>query len=91
MTATAGRLSEFSALVALIDTLRARGVRVFHGELAGKPVVVELGPAVEAPVVVAPKVDETLCKCKCADYAHTSEGFCINGCEPEACTPKELQ
>lgn len=82
-------LSEHSALLSLVDALRGKGVRVFRGDFEGKPLELELGPALipDAPNGPA-EPDAGLCNCKCPVYAHTN-GLCLAGCEPEACAGPE--
>lgn len=72
-------------LAALVDMLRGKGVRVFHGELDGKPIVLELGPALipDAPPGRA-EPDPEKCRCGHGFHQHQS-GLCLIGCEVEQC------
>ena len=80
------KAGELDALLSLVDSLRARGVRRYK---AGD-IELELGP-LEAPPPPDAKPGETppdACKCGHAEYAHVN-GLCVHGCDVEKCAPEE--
>lgn len=81
-------------LGALLDLLRAKGVRVYRAselDTAGRPVGridVEFEPTIVDHPDAKPAPDPDRCACGHMAHEH-SNGLCLHGCEPEACAPPE--
>jgi hypothetical protein len=70
-------------LQALLRMLRANGVRSFHdGEMR-----IEFAPIVtpEAAHVPSIPIEDEKCRCGHEMHAHSEQGFCLKGCEPDKC------
>lgn len=86
-------MTDLASIAALVDLLRSKGVRTFHGAISGVPVILELGPPLE-PISNAssapPEPELDLCNCKCPRYAHVN-GLCLlRGCDPESCAGPDV-
>jgi hypothetical protein len=81
-------------LGALLDLLRAKGVRVYRAselDRDGRPVgriEVEFEPTIVDHPDAKPAPDPDRCACGHMAHEH-SNGLCLHGCEPEACAPPE--
>lgn len=79
------KIETSAELAALVDTLKARGVRAFSVD----GIRVEFAPAAEPTPIAGPaEADPEICNCKCPVYAHVNR-LCINGCEPGLCAGPE--
>lgn len=82
---------DLSALGALCDVLRSKGVRLYqaHGVLGSgiDDLRLELEPVAPGPPDAAkPEADPDVCRCLHPHFAHVN-GLCTMGCDVEACAP----
>lgn len=80
-------MSEHTALFALIDALRGKGVRSYKGPFESGTIELELGPALVPDPPAEKSVDVDLCKCGHHLVIEHTNGLCLNGCEVDVCHP----
>lgn len=80
-----------SELAALLEALKASGVKSFKGELGSHPVSIEFWPPKDHMVLASPAIEALpkllepeVCRCGHLTAEHT-DGLCLMACDEEIC------
>ncbi len=71
----------------LLALLKKHGVK--HFELGSLKVEFAAVPPLETVASPAPPIEDEKCKCGHEMHAHSEQGFCLKGCEPDKCAGPE--